>query len=67
MNILCEDPTFCSAYNDKSKYLCNTCLKALQEEARVNTRPFTSEEEKEIQKFLDENRDFMQDLIKRGD
>jgi hypothetical protein len=34
---------------------------------RDDKNPFTPEQERQIKKFLDENRDFMQDLIKRGD
>ena len=32
-----------------------------------STKTFTPEEEKEIEKFLDENRDLMDDLVKSGD
>lgn len=66
MNNICDDPYFCSTFNRKVNFTCNTCIKRLSLDRDINS-PFTPEEEKEILKFLDENRDFMQDLIKRGD
>ena len=51
---------FCSASKDcEVDRPCDHCLKL--------DRVFTPEQEKEIQKFLDENKDLMDDLVKLGD
>jgi hypothetical protein len=65
MNTICEDPSQCSSHVLTSHWMCYSCIKRLSGNERDPV--FTVEQQNEIEKFLDNNKDLMDDLAKAGD
>lgn len=70
---MCKDPNCIGSGNLNSERLCDFCMEkmALKNQANfgISKTPFefTPEEKEFIQKWLDENKELMDDLVKAGD
>ena len=66
-NLLCEDIEKCALSNPNANanWCCTPCIRSASDDReKLYGSPFTPEEIEEIEKFLDNNKELMEDLAK---